>query len=164
MFCMIWFFLIHHDVSSGSLYLALSDLQYNFFHILRILHYTLVALYIDSCWFPFNILCCIELLTLCAAEDCILTVKVVPVPNQLSTTPWRCIREWMYRSMYSWPCTSWGWVVSVTPWPLYLGERTPWYPLVRRQGGPQNQPGWCGTEKNLAPTRTWTPTPQRSSP
>jgi hypothetical protein len=29
--------------------------------------------------------------------------KVVPLLNQLSTTPWKCMGEWMYRSTYSWP-------------------------------------------------------------
>jgi hypothetical protein len=29
--------------------------------------------------------------------------KVVPLLNYLSTTSWRCIGEWMYRSTYSWP-------------------------------------------------------------
>jgi hypothetical protein len=28
--------------------------------------------------------------------------KVVPVLNQLSTTPWRRVGEWMYRSTFSW--------------------------------------------------------------
>jgi hypothetical protein len=28
--------------------------------------------------------------------------KAVPVLNYLSTTPWRCRREWMYRATYSW--------------------------------------------------------------
>jgi hypothetical protein len=29
--------------------------------------------------------------------------KVVPVLNYLSTTPWRRMGEWMYRSTFSWP-------------------------------------------------------------
>jgi hypothetical protein len=29
--------------------------------------------------------------------------KVAPVLNSLSTTTWRHIREWMYRSTFSWP-------------------------------------------------------------
>jgi hypothetical protein len=29
--------------------------------------------------------------------------KVVPVLNKLSTTPWRRMGEWMYRSTFSWP-------------------------------------------------------------
>jgi hypothetical protein len=29
-------------------------------------------------------------------------VKVVPVLDQLSTTPWRRMGEWMYRSAFSW--------------------------------------------------------------
>jgi hypothetical protein len=27
--------------------------------------------------------------------------KAIPVRNLLSATPWRCMREWMYRSTYS---------------------------------------------------------------
>jgi hypothetical protein len=29
--------------------------------------------------------------------------NIVPVLNELSTTPWRRIGEWMYRSTFSWP-------------------------------------------------------------
>jgi hypothetical protein len=29
--------------------------------------------------------------------------KVVPVLNEISTTPWRRLGEWMYRSTFSWP-------------------------------------------------------------
>jgi hypothetical protein len=29
--------------------------------------------------------------------------KAVPVLNRLSTTPWRCISKWMYRSTFCWP-------------------------------------------------------------
>jgi hypothetical protein len=43
-------------------------------------------------------------------------------------------------------------VTSFTPRPLY-----PRYPLDRRLGGPENQPGWFKEEKkNLAPTATGT--------
>jgi hypothetical protein len=41
----------------------------------------------------------------------------------------------------------WRWVVSFTPLPLYSWGRSPWYPLDRRLGGPQNQSGRCGEEK-----------------
>jgi hypothetical protein len=54
--------------------------------------------------------------------------------------------------------TSWRWVVSFTPLPLY-----PRYPLDRRLGGPQSQSGWRGEEKILYPTGTRTPTPSSSS-
>jgi hypothetical protein len=30
------------------------------------------------------------------------TVKIVPILNQLSTTPWRRMGEWMYTSIFSW--------------------------------------------------------------
>jgi len=29
-------------------------------------------------------------------------------------------------------------VVSFMPWPLYPQEKSPWYPLDRRLGGPQS--------------------------
>jgi hypothetical protein len=65
--------------------------------------------------------------------------KVVPVLNSLSTTPWRRMLEWMYRSD-----SSWRGVVNFTPRPLYLR-----YPLDRRLGGPQIRPGWRGEENIL---------------
>jgi hypothetical protein len=36
------------------------------------------------------------------------------------------------------------WVVSFTPLPLYHRGKGPRYPLDRRLGGPQSQPGRCG--------------------
>jgi hypothetical protein len=44
--------------------------------------------------------------------------------------------------------TSWRWVVSFTPWPVYSQGRKPWYPLDRRLGGPQNRSGRGNQEKN----------------
>jgi hypothetical protein len=46
--------------------------------------------------------------------------KVVPMLNLLSTMPWRCIGEWMYRPKFLHLDTRWRWVVSFTP-----GERGP---------------------------------------
>jgi hypothetical protein len=66
-------------------------------------------------------------------------VKVVPVHNQSSTTPWRRKGQWMYRSTFSWPRTSWKWVVRLTPQPLYPRGKSPRYPLDRRLGGPQSR-------------------------
>jgi hypothetical protein len=37
--------------------------------------------------------------------------------------------------------TSWRWMVSFAPLPLYLRGKSPRYPLDRRLGGPQSQPG-----------------------
>jgi hypothetical protein len=39
-------------------------------------------------------------------------------------------------------------VVSFTPWPLYPQGKSPWYPLDRRQGGPQSRSGHGGEEKS----------------
>jgi hypothetical protein len=67
--------------------------------------------------------------------------------------------EWMYRSTLSWPHTTWKWVVSFMPWPLY-----PRYPLYRRLGGPHSPSGWRGERKILDPTGTRTLTSRPSSP
>jgi hypothetical protein len=42
-------------------------------------------------------------------------------------------------------------VVSFTPQPLYPQGMSLWYPLDRRIGGPQSQPGRGGEEKNSQP-------------
>jgi hypothetical protein len=47
--------------------------------------------------------------------------------------------------------TRWRWVVSFTPRPLCFHEKSPWYPLDRRLGGPQSRPGRGGEEKNSQP-------------
>jgi hypothetical protein len=60
--------------------------------------------------------------------------------------------------------TSWRWVVSFTPLPLYLRGKSPRYPLDRRLGGPQSRYGRRGEEKILDPTGTRTPNPRSSSP
>jgi len=39
----------------------------------------------------------------------------------------------------------WRWVVSFTPRPLSRRKRSPWNPLVKRLGWPQNRSG-CGCE------------------
>jgi hypothetical protein len=44
--------------------------------------------------------------------------------------------------------TGWRLVVSFTPWLLYPQGKSPWYPLDRRLGGPQNCSGYGGEEKN----------------
>jgi hypothetical protein len=44
-------------------------------------------------------------------------------------------------------------VVSFTLQPIYFQGKSPWYPLVRRLGGPQSRSGRSGEEKNIfAPT------------
>jgi hypothetical protein len=42
--------------------------------------------------------------------------------------------------------TRWRRVVSFTPWPLCPQGKSPWYPLDRRLGGPQNRSGRGGEE------------------
>jgi hypothetical protein len=58
--------------------------------------------------------------------------------------------EWRYSSTFIDLGTRWRWVVSFTPLQLYPWRRSLWYPLDRRQGGPQSWSGHCGEEKNLA--------------
>jgi hypothetical protein len=53
-------------------------------------------------------------------------------------------------------CTSWKWVVSFTPRPLYPRGKSPQYPLDVRLCGPQSQSGRRGEEKILDPTGTKT--------
>jgi hypothetical protein len=43
--------------------------------------------------------------------------------------------------------TSWRWVVSFMPLPLYSRERAPPYPFYRRLGGPQSRSGRYGKGK-----------------
>jgi hypothetical protein len=47
--------------------------------------------------------------------------------------------------------SSWKWVVSFAPRPLYLQGKSPRYPLDRRLGGPRSHSGRGGEEKNSKP-------------
>jgi hypothetical protein len=60
--------------------------------------------------------------------------------------------------------TSWRWVVSFTPQPLYPRRKRRRHPLDRRLGGPKSRSGRRGEVKILDPTGTRTPTPWSSSP
>jgi hypothetical protein len=60
--------------------------------------------------------------------------------------------------------TSWSWMVSFTPRPLYPREKNPRHQLDRMLGEPQSQSGRHTEEKVLDPTGTRTPTPRSSSP
>jgi hypothetical protein len=60
--------------------------------------------------------------------------------------------------------TSWRWVVSFTPRPLYPRGKSPRYQLDRRLGEPQSHSGRSEEEKILDPTRTRSLTPRSSSP
>jgi hypothetical protein len=58
-------------------------------------------------------------------------------------------------------------MVSLTLRPLYLQEKSPWYPLGRRLGGPQSRSGRGGEEKNSQPppgNETWNPDRPARSP
>jgi hypothetical protein len=60
--------------------------------------------------------------------------------------------------------TSWRWVVSFTPRPLYLRGKSPRYPLDRRLGGYQNLSERRGEERIPDFNGTRTPTVRSSSP
>jgi hypothetical protein len=45
------------------------------------------------------------------------------------------------------------WVVGFTPRPLYPKEKSPWFPLDSRLGGPQSRSRHGGEEKNSQPHR-----------
>jgi hypothetical protein len=57
-----------------------------------------------------------------------------------------------------------GGVVSFTLRPLYSWGKSPWYPLGRKLGGPQNRSGLRGEEEVLEPSGTRTSTSRSSSP
>jgi hypothetical protein len=71
--------------------------------------------------------------------------KVVPAP-------WRRMGSGRIDPRFLDLGTSWRWVVSFTPRPLYPRGKSPRYPFERRLGGPQSQPGWRDEEKILDPT------------
>jgi hypothetical protein len=54
--------------------------------------------------------------------------------------------------------TTWRWVVSFTPRPLYPRGNSPPFPLDRRLGETQSRSEWRGQEEILDPTGTRTPT------
>jgi hypothetical protein len=56
--------------------------------------------------------------------------------------------EWRYKSTVLDLGTRWGWVVRLTPRPLYSQGTPPPYPLDRRLGGPQSQSRHCVQEKS----------------
>jgi hypothetical protein len=63
--------------------------------------------------------------------------NIVPAFNYLSTTTWRHIGEWRYSCTMLDLDTSWRWVVSLKPLPLYLQRKRPQYPLSRSWVGPR---------------------------
>jgi hypothetical protein len=60
------------------------------------------------------------------------TLQVPHVLNQPSTTPWRRMGSGCIDPRFLDLGTSWRWVVSFTPRPLYPQGKSPWYPLYRR--------------------------------
>jgi hypothetical protein len=58
--------------------------------------------------------------------------------------PRRCMGEWMLDPHFLDLGTSWRWVVSFAPLPLYSRGKSHWYPFNRRLGGAQSRPGQRG--------------------
>jgi hypothetical protein len=65
--------------------------------------------------------------------------KVVPVLNELSTTPWRRMGSECIDPHFLDLDTSWRWVVSFTLRPLYSRGKSPRYALNRRLGWLQSR-------------------------
>jgi hypothetical protein len=59
--------------------------------------------------------------------------------------------QWRYSSTHLDLGTTWTWVVSFTPRPLYHQGKSPCYPLDRRLDRPQSRSGHSGEEKNSQP-------------
>jgi hypothetical protein len=89
-------------------------------------------------------------------------VNIVPVLDQLSTTLWTQMRERLYSSTVLELCTRWTWVVSFTPWLLYLLRKNPWYHWIWGFIGPRT----CldlveqKKKKSLTPARNRIPAAQ----
>jgi hypothetical protein len=83
--------------------------------------------------------------------------KVVPVLNQLSTTPLRSVKEWMYRSTFSWPRHYLRGEWSTSRSDRFTQGNRHTHPLDRRLGWPQSPSERCGEEKNFAPAGNWIP-------
>jgi hypothetical protein len=58
-------------------------------------------------------------------------------------------KEWRYRFTILDIGTSWRWVISFTPWLLYIQGNCFEYPLAKRLCGPQSQSGHCEEERNV---------------
>jgi hypothetical protein len=80
--------------------------------------------------------------------------KFVPMLNELSTTPWRCMGNGCIHPHFLALVVSWRSVASFTPRPLHPREKSPRYLLVRRLGGLQSRPGRRGEQKILDNTGT----------
>jgi hypothetical protein len=67
--------------------------------------------------------------------------KIVAVLNELSTRPRRRMGSWRIDPYFLDLGTSWRWVVSFVPRPLYPQGKSPRYSLDRRLGGSQSRSG-----------------------
>jgi hypothetical protein len=93
----------------------------------------------------------------------ILKGKIVPVLNELSTTPLSHMGSGcIYPHFLDSAVVGGEWSAS-RPGRFTPGGRAPRYPMDRRLRGAQSRSGRFGEEKILDPTGTRTPTPQSSS-
>jgi hypothetical protein len=77
--------------------------------------------------------------------------KIVPVLNKLGTIPWRRMGSGCIDPHFLHLGTSWKWVVSFTPRPLYSLWRSLLYPFYRRLVGPHVWTTW--RRENSCPYR-----------
>jgi hypothetical protein len=86
--------------------------------------------------------------TVCGTGN-IKTGKLFPVPDDLSSIPYRRIKEWSHSSVNLNLGTRWRWVVSVIFQSLFFRGKDHQCPLKRIPGQPQRLSPRCVEEKNL---------------
>jgi hypothetical protein len=86
--------------------------------------------------------------------------KVVPVLNELSTTPWRRVGSGSRAPPFLTSALDVGEWSASHPYRFALWEKSTRYPLDRRLDGPHSRSGRYGEEKDLAPIENLTPTLQ----
>jgi hypothetical protein len=88
--------------------------------------------------------------------------EVIPALIELSITQWRRMGERRHSFTILDLCTWWRWVVSFMHRQIYPQEKSPWYPLDRRLGGPAPEPVWTflRRERSLDPAANRTPAVQ----
>jgi hypothetical protein len=91
-------------------------------------------------------------------------VKMVTVPEECTTEEESSVVHLLWGLNKLDLGTSYRWVVSFRPRPLYSCAKRPRYPLDSRLDGPQNRAGRREEEKTLVPTGTQTSTPPTVQP
>jgi hypothetical protein len=114
----------------------------------------------------------VECLTMKGITPCILYILPISSSNSIMLIPFGyvhgkvkvklslCLTNWAlyHEGIWGSGCidphiidlgTSWRWVVSFMPLPIYPRGKSPWYPLDTRLGGSQIRSGQFGEEKIL---------------